>query len=93
MLPFSERHRQYVNPGEMKVTIRKAVQGAIRDSPRVLIHIASGRLYNKSEQAAAFESFPLFAKLISSMTAHRERRDRCRIACLSTQSRLGYEVV
>ena len=48
--------------------IQMAVQDAIRDSPRVLIDIVSGRLCNKSEQAASFESQPVFDKLISSMT-------------------------
>ncbi|KAF8125302.1 hypothetical protein EV363DRAFT_1351362, partial [Boletus edulis] len=48
--------------------IRRAVQHAIRDSPRVLINTISGRLLDKSEQAALFESLPVFKKLISSMT-------------------------
>ena len=63
-------HRQYVNPGETRVTIRRAVQDAIRESPPVLINTISGRLLDKSEQAASFESLPVFNKLISSMTTH-----------------------
>ena len=52
------------------MTIRKAIQGAIRELPRVLINATSGRLCNKLEQAAAFESLPVFTELISSMTTH-----------------------
>jgi hypothetical protein len=36
----------------------------------VLINTISGRLLDKSEQAASFESLPVFNKLISSMTRH-----------------------
>ncbi|KAF8127277.1 hypothetical protein EV363DRAFT_1452563 [Boletus edulis] len=43
---------------------------AIRGSPRVLINTISGRLLDKSEQAAAFESLPLFNELISSTTTN-----------------------
>ena len=43
-----------------------AVQDTIRDSPRGLI---SGRLH-QSEQAASFESLPVFNKPIPSMTTH-----------------------
>ena len=42
----------------------------IRDSPLVLIHTTSGRLYNKLERASAFESMPAFTELVSSMTTH-----------------------
>ena len=52
------------------MTIRRAVQDAIRESPRVLINTISGRLLDKSEQAASFKSLPVFNKLISSMTRH-----------------------
>ncbi|KAF8124320.1 hypothetical protein EV363DRAFT_710056 [Boletus edulis] len=67
-LEIREHHRRYVNPEETKATIRKAIQVAIRESPRVLINTTSGRLCNKLEQAAAFESLPVFTELISSMT-------------------------
>ncbi|KAG6375272.1 hypothetical protein JVT61DRAFT_3492 [Boletus reticuloceps] len=63
-----ERYRQHVGPGEARVAVRRAVQDAIRDSPRVLINTASGRLLDKSEQAAVFESLPVFNKLVSSTT-------------------------
>ncbi|KAF8557228.1 WD40 repeat-like protein [Imleria badia] len=65
-----ERHRQYVNPDETKKTIQGVVQDAIRDSPRMLIDTISGRLLDKSERAASFQSLPLFQKLISSMTTN-----------------------
>ncbi|KAF8123182.1 hypothetical protein EV363DRAFT_1587463 [Boletus edulis] len=63
-----ERHRQYTNPGETRMVIRRVVQDAIRDSPRMLVNTISGRLLDKSQQAAAFESLPVFNKLISSTT-------------------------
>ena len=40
------------------------------DSPLVLINALSGRLCNKSEQAATFESTPAFTTLTVSMTTH-----------------------
>ena len=52
------------------MVIQRAVQDVIRDSPHVLINTMSGLLLNKSEQAAAFESLPIFNELISSMTTH-----------------------
>ncbi|KAN0087899.1 hypothetical protein V8E55_006520 [Tylopilus felleus] len=61
-------HRQYIDPGKTRKTIRKAIQAAIRDSPPVLISTLSGRLCDKSEQAASFESLSLFDNLVSSMT-------------------------
>ncbi|KAF8415449.1 hypothetical protein L210DRAFT_3637217 [Boletus edulis BED1] len=61
-------HRHYINPTNTRTVIRRAVQHAIRDSPRVLINTTSGRLLDKSEQAASFESLPVFKQLISSMT-------------------------
>ncbi|KAF8555908.1 hypothetical protein OG21DRAFT_783260 [Imleria badia] len=62
-----ERHRQYTRTKEL---IRGSIQEAIRESPRMLINTASGRICNKSEQAAAFELLPVFTELISSMTTH-----------------------
>ena len=61
-------HSQYVNPGQTRKTIRRVVQDAIRDSPRVLINTLSGQLCDKSQQAASFESHAVFNKLVSSMT-------------------------
>ncbi|KAF8555626.1 hypothetical protein OG21DRAFT_1483764 [Imleria badia] len=63
-------HRQYVNPGDTRSTIRRTIQDVIRDSPRVLIDTISGRLCDKSEQAASFESLPIFNQMVSSMTTH-----------------------
>ncbi|KAN0094863.1 hypothetical protein V8E55_003150 [Tylopilus felleus] len=60
-------HCQYVNPGETRKTIRRAVQDVIRDLPRVLINTLSGRLCDKFQQAASFESHAAFNKLVSSM--------------------------
>ena len=50
------------------MTIRKAVQDIIHDLPRVLINTLSGRLCDKSQQAASFESHAAFNNLVSSMT-------------------------
>ncbi|KAF8415451.1 hypothetical protein L210DRAFT_2704643 [Boletus edulis BED1] len=61
-------NRYYINPTNTRTVIRRAVQQAIRDSPRVLINTISGRLLDKSEQASSFESLPVFKQLISSMT-------------------------
>ena len=36
--------------------------------PRVLIDIATGRLFNKGQQAKAFEELPIYSELVSSMT-------------------------
>ena len=67
---FPAHHRQYVNPDETRAAIRGAIQDAIRELPRILINTISGRLLDKLEQAASFESLPVFNKLISSMTTH-----------------------
>ena len=48
--------------------IRNAVEQTIRDMPRVLIDTLTGRLYDKTQQAAAFEELPIFDELRSSMT-------------------------
>jgi hypothetical protein len=56
-----------VKPSETKAAIRKAVQDAIRDSPRVLINTISGHLLDKSKQASSFESLPVFKEMVSSM--------------------------
>ncbi|KAN0088041.1 hypothetical protein V8E55_006662 [Tylopilus felleus] len=61
-------HCQYINPGETRMTIRRAVQDAIRDSPPVLINTLSGQLCDKSQQAASFESHAVFNEFVSSMT-------------------------
>ena len=53
--------------------IRTSIKNAILDSPLVLINALSGRLCDKSEQAAAFELTPAFITLITSMTTHIDR--------------------
>ncbi|KAF8121560.1 hypothetical protein EV363DRAFT_1588655 [Boletus edulis] len=63
-----KRSCQYVKPREAEVKIRTVVQDAVRDLPRVLINTTSERLLNQSEQAALFESSPVFTELVSSMT-------------------------
>ena len=44
--------------------------------PRVLIDTVTGRLYDKTQQAEAFEELPIYDELRSSMTL---RLDRARI--------------
>ncbi|KAF8549945.1 hypothetical protein OG21DRAFT_523565 [Imleria badia] len=66
-LEIRERYHQYT---KTRQEIRRAVRNSIRESPRVLLNTISGRLCDKSEQAAAFELLPIFTELISSMTAH-----------------------
>ncbi|KAI9571647.1 hypothetical protein HD554DRAFT_1800612 [Boletus coccyginus] len=57
-------------------TIQQEVQETVRDMPRVLIDTTTGRLYDKTQQAAAFEELPIYDELRSSMTT---RLDRARI--------------
>ena len=59
-----------MHQSQTKAAIREAVQDAIRDSPRVLIHTITGRLLDKTNQASLFETLPVFKELISSMTTH-----------------------
>ena len=49
-------------------TIQEVVEETIRDMPRVLIDTTTGRLYDKAQQAAAFEELPIYDELRSSMT-------------------------
>lgn len=64
----AEQSRSYVTPAQTKETIRVAIWNTIRESPLVLINTDSGRLVDKSGQMSSFESQPIFAELISSMT-------------------------
>lgn len=57
--------RRYVDARPM---IRHIVKDAIRPMPRVLIDTATGRLYDKQQQAKAFEMHPIYTELVSSMT-------------------------
>ena len=56
----------------MKATIRITIKNCIQDSPLVLINTISGHLCDKTQQAAVFESTPIFAELVSTMTTHTD---------------------
>ncbi|KAG9310464.1 hypothetical protein JVU11DRAFT_9607 [Chiua virens] len=62
-----ERCLQYKSARKV---VRRAVQDTIRELPRVLINADTGSLCDKTQQAAAFESLPIFTELISSTTAY-----------------------
>ena len=66
-LVILELHCRYVNPAATKAVILEAVRETTCHSPGVLINTISGRLLDKHEQTSAFESLPVFNKLISSM--------------------------
>ncbi|KAN0091475.1 hypothetical protein V8E55_005041 [Tylopilus felleus] len=70
-----ELHRQYIDPTS---EIQKVVEKTIRHIPRVLIDTESGRLYDKTQQAAAFEELPMYNELRSSMI-QTTQLDRARI--------------
>ncbi|KAF8435996.1 hypothetical protein L210DRAFT_3549787 [Boletus edulis BED1] len=82
---------QFVSPSSTRATIRKIVHQTLRHLPRVLINTTStDRLHNRAEQASAFESLPVFNKLVSSMTTRidyvwikREVREYFRYVMLS----------
>jgi len=46
------------------------VEQTILHMPRVLIDTTTGRLYDKTRQATAFEDLPIYNELRSSMTTH-----------------------
>jgi len=58
--------------------IREVVVDTIHDIPHVLIDTVTGRLYDKPQQATAFEKLPIFDELRSAMTTH-DRLDYTRI--------------
>ena len=60
-----EPYQQYVDATPF---IRRVVAETVRHMPRVLIDISTGRLYDKTRQAAAFEELPIYDELRSSMT-------------------------
>ncbi|KAF8553291.1 hypothetical protein OG21DRAFT_1268297 [Imleria badia] len=68
-----DRSRRYVDPVQTEVTIRGAIENAIRESPLVLINTNSGRLLDKSGQSLSFESQPIFHELVTSMTTDIDR--------------------
>ncbi|KAI9461360.1 hypothetical protein HD554DRAFT_1521119 [Boletus coccyginus] len=65
-----ELRDQYV---DATATIQEVVEETIRDMPRVLIDTTTGRLYDKSQQAAAFQELPIYDELRSSMTTQLDR--------------------
>ncbi|KAI9455063.1 hypothetical protein HD554DRAFT_298739 [Boletus coccyginus] len=60
-----ELRNQYV---DATATIQEVVEDTIRHMPRVLIDTTTGRLYDKTQQAAAFEDLPIYDELRSLMT-------------------------
>ncbi|KAI9571003.1 hypothetical protein HD554DRAFT_235697 [Boletus coccyginus] len=68
-----ELRNQYI---DATTTIQEVVEETIRPMPRVLIDTTTGRLYDKTQQAAAFEELPIYDELRSSMTT---RLDSARI--------------
>ncbi|KAF8547586.1 WD40 repeat-like protein [Imleria badia] len=60
-----ELRHQYIDATAM---IQKVVEETIRHMPRVLIDTVTGRLYDKTQQATAFEELPIYDELRSSMT-------------------------
>ena len=59
---------RYISPSSTRATIHKIVQRTIHHLPRVLINTTTGRLHDRAEQAATFESHPIFKELVSSTT-------------------------
>ena len=53
-------------------TIRRVIEETIRHMPRVLIDTKTGRLYDRTRQAAPFEALPVYNELRSSMTTGLE---------------------
>ncbi|KAI9571626.1 hypothetical protein HD554DRAFT_1798465 [Boletus coccyginus] len=64
-LQIRELRNNYI---DATATIQQEVQVTVRDMPRVLIDTTTGRLYDKTQQAAAFEELPIYDELRSSMT-------------------------
>jgi hypothetical protein len=64
----TEHGDQYISRSGVRETIRKIVQQTVRHLPHVLIDTTTGRLHNRPQQASAFESLPIFRKLVSAMT-------------------------
>ncbi|KAG8214231.1 hypothetical protein J3R82DRAFT_11038 [Butyriboletus roseoflavus] len=63
--PHIQLLQQYIDATS---TIRRAIDQTIRHMPRVLINTTTSRLYDKPQQAAAFEELPIYDELRSSMT-------------------------
>jgi len=67
---WTDLRNQYI---DATATIQEVVEETIHDMPRVLIDITTGRLYDKTQQAAAFEELPIYDELRSSMTTQLDR--------------------
>ena len=67
---WTELRNQYV---DATATIQETVEETIRDMPRVLIDTTTGRLYDKAQQAEAFQELPIYDELRSSMTTQLDR--------------------
>ncbi|KAI9571804.1 hypothetical protein HD554DRAFT_1826569 [Boletus coccyginus] len=65
-----ELRNQYV---DATATIQEVVEETIRDMPRVLIDTTTGRLYDKTQQAVAFQELAIYDELRSSMTTRLDR--------------------
>jgi hypothetical protein len=63
-----EHGDKYISRSSKQEAIRKIVRQTTGHLPHVLINMTTGRLCNRAEQAAAFESLPIFNELKSSMT-------------------------
>ena len=70
---WAELRKQYI---DATAAIQEVVEETIRDMPRILIDTTTGRLYGKTQQAAAFQELPIYNELRSSMST---RLDRARI--------------
>ncbi|KAF8548148.1 WD40 repeat-like protein [Imleria badia] len=66
---YEGKHANFIiNIATQPLRFKKAVEETIRDLPRVLMDTVTGRLYDKTQQAAAFEQLPIYDELRSSMT-------------------------
>ena len=70
-------------------TIRNVVEQTLRHIPRVLIDTGTttGHLHDKAQQAAAFEEFPIYDELRSSMTSQLDN------ACIQREVKMFYQYV
>lgn len=61
---WTDLRQQYV---DATPKIRSVIENTIRNLPRVLIDTTTGRLYDKTQQAAAFEGLTIYDEMRSSM--------------------------
>ncbi|KAF8548243.1 hypothetical protein OG21DRAFT_789639 [Imleria badia] len=71
------QHTEAIEPHSLNfdatTPIRHMVNQTVRSMPRVLINTTTGRLYDRKQQAAAFEELPIYGKLVSSMVTQLDR--------------------